>query len=214
MLKVAVFTARIGSSCDDLRDPAYVAPGARYYCASDRPVTSAVWQRIEVAAPEDPVTAARDIKISPPRELAWADYHLWIDARYRLEVTPEIFAPLLMSADILVFGHPFCPTLRDEAEEIRKRDLAPESALNRQLAEYRAAGFPMVSPHSSTGFLVRRNDPRTAGFNQVWSEQLRKHGHPRDQMSFDFAAWRSGLRVRHLEGHYRENPYATWGEDG
>lgn len=214
MLKAAVFTARIGASCDALREPACVAPSVRYHCVSDQPVESATWRRIEAPAAEDPAMAAREVKISPPRALARADYHLWVDARYRLEVTPELFAPMLMKADILVFPHPFCPTLRDEAEEIRKRDLAPGPALDRQLAEYRAAGFPAVSPHSSTGFLVRRNDARTAEFNRIWLEQLRRHGHSRDQMSFDFAAWRAGLRVHHLEGHYRDNPYATWGEDG
>ena len=214
MLKAAVFTARVGAACDPLRDPAYVAPGVRYYCASDQPVESAAWKRIEVPAAKDPAMAARGIKISPPRQLSRADYHLWIDARYRLEVTPELFAPLLMQADILVFAHPFCPTLKHESDEINRRNLAPGPALKRQLAEYRAAGFPMASPHSSTGFLVRRNDARTAEFNRIWAEQLRRHGHSRDQMSFDFAAWRAGLRVHHLEGHYRDNPYATWGEDG
>jgi hypothetical protein len=29
-------------------------------------------------------------------------------------------------------------------------------------------------------------------------------------MSIDYARWRTGLTVRYLPGHYRDNPYATW----
>lgn len=211
-MKCAVFTARIGERCDALRDPAFVAPETRYYCGSDRPVESSVWRRIELPAAKDPALSARIFKALLHAHAGHADYYLWIDARYRLEVDPDLFAPMLLKADVLVLRHPFCSSLQDEAAEIKRRSLVPVEVLNRQLAEYKAARFPSSLPHASTGFVVRRNDRRTRRFNEAWASQIQKHGHSRDQMSFDFAAWKAGLSVAFLEGHYRDNPYATWGE--
>lgn len=207
-MNCVVYTAVLGET-DTLRDPSFLAPGVKYSCFTDRPLTTSSWQRVEIPTARDSVTAARHVKImSAPPE---ADFTLWIDSAFRLEVDPVIFAPLLLRADLLAFRHPWCSTLEDEICEISGRGLVPEAVLKNQLSDYSQAGFPSDTPHSSTGFLVRRNDLRTRTFNRTWWAELTRHGHPRDQMSFDYAAWRCGMRIHYLEGQYRDNPYATWG---
>jgi hypothetical protein len=210
-MKIAVYTARIGKT-DRLREPSYVTPGVGYYCASDQPVESKVWRRIEVEPGDDSAMTARLWKLKI-HEVARADFTVWQDCRFSLEIDPAIFAPLLMRHDLLVMPHPWCPSLRDEAQEIGNRGLVNADLLEEQLDTYREAGFAVDQhPHSSTGLLVRRSDRRTMRFNNRWVEEVERWGHSRDQMSFDFVAWKNGMRVGYLQGGYRANPYATWGE--
>lgn len=213
-MRVDVFTARFGPDSDPLRDPAFAAPDTRYYCASDQHVDSEIWRRIALPADPDPVTAARRFKVLLHERAGHAGAHLWMDARYRLEVDPAIFSADLLRADLLALRHPFCADLAEEARELERRGLVDKALLRKQLAAYNASGFPMDTPHSSTGLLLRRNDKRTAKFNQLWWSQMEHYGHTRDQMSFDWCAWKLGMAVKYLEGEYKANPYATWGMDG
>ena len=208
MIKMAVYTAAFGTH-DALREPAYVAPGVAYWCARDGLVESRTWGRIDFSPQPDPVRAARRFKLLLHEHASRYDAYVWTDAAFSLEVDPLIFVPLLIRHDLLVMPHPFCGSLEAEATEISRRGLVARKVLDRQLAAYRARKYP-GAPHSSTGLLVRRNDRRTAKFNAAWWAELEAHCHTRDQMSFDFVAWRHGMSVGRLEGQYRENPYATW----
>jgi TOD1/MUCI70, glycosyltransferase-like domain len=208
---IAVCTARIGPKSDPLRDPSYVAPGVRYLCASDTPVESAVWRRVEVEAGDDPVLAARRWKILL-HEQVQAAFTVWIDARFTLHVDPAIFVPMLMGYDVLAMRHPRCKTLADEAREIAARGLVARRVLDAQMREY---GDEVVNdPHYSTGLLAMRNDRRCAVMTLRWLAELDRWGHTRDQMSFGYAASAAAADIGPLEGTYLDNPYATWGRDG
>jgi hypothetical protein len=207
-MRIAVVTAAMGQH-DALRDPAHVAPGVRYLCASDHELDSAVWRRVERTAHGNPTRAAREFKILLPG-VPEHDYSVWIDARFTLEVDPAIFAPLLMRHDVLAMLHPRCKSIEDEAREIAARGLVSAEVLAKQVESYADCG----EPHCSTGLLVRRNCTRVRLACQTWMEQLRKWDHSRDQMSFGAAMERSGVSVGTLQGTYLDNPYATWGRDG
>lgn len=210
---LAVFTAVFGDT-DLLRDPVIVAPNVRYYCASDRPVESAIWQRIDLPATPTPILAARAFKLGlhARQEVQRVDAYLWQDAAYQLQVDPLILVPVLLRADLAVLAHPDRATIAAEAQEIIKLGLADPTTVLRQVARYLKRGYSDCRL-SSTGFLLRRNDARTRRFNTRWCTELGTNGHTRDQLSFDYAAWGLGvatLTVHDLEGHYRDNPYAQW----
>ena len=60
-------------------------------------------------------------------------------------------------------------------------------------------------------FIIRKNNNRVKKFNEIWWEEYIK-GSERDQMSFMYAVWKSGVRLEFLEGNPRDNRYYTnWG---
>lgn len=210
---MAVFTAVFGDT-DRLRDPVIRAPNVRYYCASDRPVDSIIWQHIPLPATPTPVLAARTFKLGlhTRQEVQRVDAYLWQDAAYQLQVDPTILLPFLLRADLAVLRHPARTSIAAEAQEIIKLGLANPTTVLRQVARYLKYGY--VDRHlSSTGLLLRRNDARTARFNDHWLAEFEANGHTRDQLSFDYVVWgraAATLTVHYLEGHYRDNPYANW----
>lgn len=213
-MKIEVYTAAIGTP-ERPRDPSILVPGVRYACATDVECDSEVWERLVFDTGSDPVRTARRFKLMlhEHAHVFGADLYVWIDAPFRLDVDPEIFAEKLLRCDVLVFRHPWRETIEQEAEELAHKGLAPASAMQAQIARYRHEKFPADWPLASTGFMVRRNDKRTQMMNRIWYSELVEYGHNRDQISFDYAAWRAGMTIGYLEGTYIDNPYSLWGQE-
>lgn len=212
MPSISVVTAVIGSETDPLQPPAYVAPGVSYLCFTDQSPSTipAPWtvRPIERPARESAVLCARRHKILI-HDYCSADFIVWHDAAYQLAVDPAIFAPFLWRADVLVLPHPARSTIEEEAAELIRLQLTRADIVTKQAARYRSKGF-RATLLSSTGLLIRRSDPHVRAFERAWWDQLTFWKHPRDQMSFDYSAWQTGVTVYHLDGHYRANPYADW----
>lgn len=216
---LVVCTATIGPTADPLHDPTIIVPGVRYLCATDLPRRhrSRIWQPVHVPlVAGDPVLTARQFKIrlheTIRRLVPECTYYVWIDAAYELQVDPTVLVPRLATHDLAVLVHPHRSSIVDEAAAIagrRKPPVFPMDVLQPQVDRYLADQYPDRSL-STTGLLVRRNDDRTAAFNDRWWQELTTYGHTRDQMSFDYAAWKTGLSITYLEGQYRANPYAFW----
>lgn len=209
-MKIVVFTASIGDT-DALRDPDFKNDGVDYVAYVDRRHDATVWHQ-ELVKAESPAHEARRYKLLADGTVRY-DFSLWVDAAYTLRVDPRIFLPDLMRYDVLVLEHPFCDNIEEEATSIIRGNLAPHDAIRAQLDAYHAEGFDIAQrTHSSSGFLVRNASERTRHFNALWWEEFNRWGHTRDQMSMDYCAWRSGIRLGYLEGEYKDNPYATWSD--
>jgi len=206
MLSVTVVTATIGDRTDRLRAPTWVAPDVRYLCVSDRPVALPPWEWLPCDPPSDPTWAAREWKVRL-LERVETDVSLWLDAAFRLDVNPRTFLPALTDVDALMFPHPDRQSITEEAGALRA---AGYDAPGPQAAAYAQDGLPAAPPLASTGFLLRRHTPGVAAFGAYWWRELQAWGHPRDQMSVNYAAWKTALRWAWLEGHYRQNAYAKW----
>lgn len=218
-MTVAVFTAAIGTGTDQIKPPTIVAPGVDYYAfVTEGNEPPAPW--IPVHSPRPPqgsvppewfVQQARLIKMRPDRWLPiGVDYSLWIDAAYRLDVSPlDIIGEMPADADICVLEHPDRQNIRQEGAELVRLGLASQDDIDNQLEDLRDFADRQTRL-SSTGLLLRRHSARVTGFNQVWAHQFMRGGHTRDQMTFDAVADAGGVRVHFLRGHYRDNPYAKW----
>ncbi len=217
---IVVCTAAIGPGADPLHAPTVIAPGVRYYCAIEhgrRLPAMLHWQPISIPLlAGDPVLTARQFKIrlhtTVQRIAPTCTAYLWIDAAYELQIDPAVVLTQAGHGDLAVLVHPHRSSIVDEAQAIASRRKPPFIAadiLQPQVARYLADRYPDRSL-STTGLLIRRNDARTAAFNERWWTELTTYGHTRDQMSFDYAAWKTGMTITYLTGHYRANPYAFW----
>ena len=71
--------------------------------------------------------------------------------------------------------------------------------------QYKYAGYPPHNGLAETGCVVRVPAACVA-FGEEWWAAIDRFSH-RDQLSFDFAAWRTGLTYARLDGSARHSPY-------
>lgn len=209
-MRVTAFTCTFGKT-DSLKTPLQVNPAVRYVCLSDQ------WHEVPpyecVLVPCDPDGArllSRQVKILANHpSLHDPDVTLWHDAAYQLDCDPvEVAARTLTDRNMVAFRHPHRTQIEDEAVAIQRWGYVPFETMQRQIAAYRAEGFTQRSI-TSTGFCLRRMSDRIRAFNRRWWREVETWGW-RDQMSVDYAMWRTGIQVTYITGHYRDNPYAKW----
>jgi hypothetical protein len=203
-----VFTAVLGDT-DPLKRPTVVAKGIRYVCFADRPIVQPPYEIVRVSTPDGPRLTSRRLKILADHPaLGSPEASLWHDAAFQLACDPRGLLSLLDGTDMLALRHPHRDQIEDEAAEIARFGYVDLGVLTRQVANYRGAGFVQTAI-TSTGLCLRRHTPAVAAFNRAWWAEVRKW-HWRDQMSVDYARWITGVQVKYLSGHYRQNPYARW----
>lgn len=208
MKRIVVFTAAIGDT-DTVRAPLVVDPRVQYVCFSDRPCVEP-YVHIPVVTEERPHLAARRIKILADHPiLQAANVTLWHDASYRLQGDLQWLAQL-RHVPLIALRHPRRTRIEDEAAVVAKYGYVTVETGAAHVARYRAAGFA-ANVLTASGLLGRRVSPSMRAFNACWWQEVQLWN-GRDQTSLDFAAWRSGITVGHLEGTIRANAYADWRE--
>lgn len=132
---------------------------------------------------------------------------IWIDASFTLTDLPLLLREA-GSHELAALRHHKRNSCYQEAHEIIRIGQAPKVDVNAQMQDYRRAGF---SPQSLTisCVIVRANSAKVQAFNVAWDEEIRKHRGDNTQLSFDYCAWKTGLRVYHLTGVRKDNPYAA-----
>lgn len=207
-MTLTVFTTTLGDT-DVLRKPEVIAADVRYVCFTDGATPPRPYVEVRVLKVADPKLRSREIKILADHPaLNRPDVSLWHDAAFQLRVDPRVLLDQLGHADMLALRHPHRDQIADEAVAIAKLGYVAKDVLDQQLATYAAAGFTQTAI-TSTGLCLRRHTDRVREFNEAWWREV-SAWHWRDQMSVDFAAWKTELQIRYLEGHYRDNPYAKF----
>ncbi|HET9267506.1 MAG TPA: glycosyltransferase domain-containing protein [Vicinamibacterales bacterium] len=209
-MTVIVFTCVLGDT-DPLRACRKV-PGVRYICFADRYLNVPPYDILPYEAGElGPQLASRQLKILANHPaLLEADVTLWHDAAYQLSCNPETLAQsYLKTADVVAMRHPHRDRIEDEAAVIARLGYMPLDTLTRQVAHYRAEGFLAQQAITSTGFCLRRRTPAVEAWQAAWWAEVARWGY-RDQMSVDYALWRTGLTIEYIPGHYKDNPHARW----
>lgn len=214
-MTITVFTCVVGPTRDRLRPPTVHNPSVRYVCLTDRPTSPAPYEHVPVAVPVNGARSAelfaRQIKILADHpSLGTPDVMLWHDAAFELTCDPnKVARQHLQGVDVVAFRHPHRGRIEDEGEVIARMGYTAQDILASQVATYRDAGFAEASVITSTGFSVRRMSPAIRAFNACWWDEVRRWTW-RDQMSVDYALWKTEVPVGYFAGHYRDNPYAKW----
>lgn len=160
----------------------------------------------------DPARTCRRPKLLPHRYLAEYEWSCYIDANARLigdlarllaECAAEPFS-------FFCFRHPERNCLYAEAEVVIRQDYDDERRVREQIDHYRRAGFPSDSGLIAGGVLLRRhNEAQVIALGEEWYEHVLRFS-KRDQLSFNFVAWRQAFRHSFLPGGLRDNPYILW----
>ena len=217
MMPLVIYTARIGT-IDRLRQPRCPLPNfpTRFVCFTDQPFeTAGRWEIRQVSGTmlpcgqrvDSPRRVARYYKLMAHEVLPDARAWIWHDACMVLRSDPHCLSRLATAkAPLATFKHPDRDCVYDEHRAcLRYRKGEPER-MQQQIDYMQFCGYPPGNGLAETACLVRRNCEAIRRFNVRWWELLNAYS-VRDQLSFDFACWETGMTYGHLQGSRRRTPH-------
>ena len=208
--RVAIYTAIFGSY-DSLREQPPLK-GVDYICFTDNDFSSDSWTVIH--SPPQITTSSRYtgkvFKILNHHYFRHShyDYSIWIDGRVRVK-SAAILEPLSMlskNSPTARIRHPERDCLYEEAAICRERELDTSERIDAQVNRYRNEGFPeKFGLHATTVHWSNHHSDKFAKLHNLWWKETYENS-CRDQLSFDYASWKTGVNC-----HFVEHP--LWDND-
>lgn len=196
----AVYTAITGGY-DTLLDPAVVTPGWDYVCFTDTPgLRSSIWSVIQFTHDGDPVKEARKRKILSHKYMGWYGLTVWVDGNMRiLRDMDDLVARFHGQSAITMMRHPERNCIYDEAEACKALKKDDPTEIDAHMHRVRAAGCPEKNGMVATGVIFRSgSDTDVKRLCNEWWKMV-EAGSRRDQLSFNFAAWKERVKYREVD---------------
>jgi len=105
----------------------------------------------------------------------------------------------LSGADIAVFAHAERYCLYQEAAHCIHRHKDDPEVIRRQVSRYTQEGVPANYGLAECSILLRRHTKQVREFNELWWNEILA-GSVRDQISFPYVAWKTGIKVNYIPG--------------
>jgi len=137
------------------------------------------------------------------------NYTIWIDGAQKIKKIPlasRILSSVPACTLLAAFKHPWRTCVYQEAAACIKRKKDDIRLLRCQADHYVAEGYPEQNGLVETGCVLRKHCTKTANFNKNWWAQLEQFS-SRDQMSFNYAAWQTGITIQHMPGSGTESEF-------
>lgn len=207
---IYVYTSVV-NGFDNLRTPC-VGPfdNVRFICFTNVPNLPRVypWEYRPSYDVGNPARTSRVAKILPHLMLPEdAEYSIYHDGNFQLKVDPNRIIDMFGHHQWAAHKHPGRDCIYDEARiVVRDCPLVEPESVNRQIAEYRASGYPEHAGLWANGFIVRRHTPEVAALNELWWKYF-VAGSERDQLSFPVAHQASGLEIKTIHENVFDSPY-------
>ncbi|WP_224996825.1 glycosyltransferase domain-containing protein [Cesiribacter sp. SM1] len=214
MARLVVYTSVFGNKEGLLPQPK--SRDVDYVCFADNEMrVPRPWQLklIEPAVPGDPARSSRAPKLMPHSFLPDYSYSLYIDANFLVRGN---FAPFVLSLlpkkAFWAFGHGRnCIYDEHQAiiEKYHREGVLKDNfeVMQRQIDRYRQENFPPGFGLISGGVLMRNHHhPEVAKAGELWWNEV-KNGSRRDQLSFNYVVWKTGLDYGVLPGDLRKHKH-------
>ncbi len=214
-----VYTAIFGGK-DKLIEPQVVPDNIDFVCFTDQDFSSSVWS-VRKVKPEisDSRLQAKLFKILPHKFLPDYDVSVWVDGNVlvRGDVNQLIDKYLVNGNAIAFFDHRnLQPDSRgciyQEAEaliEMAKRGKVKDDPdiVKKQISDYRQQGYPDDNGLIVGGVILRKHNlPEVIEVMEKWWEEINKYS-IRDQLSFNFVAWKCKMNFVYIDGNMRDNGF-------
>ncbi len=218
MGSIVVYTAIFGQYDGLLPQPKFT--NIDYICFTDQPFKSKTW-KIEQIPPKykDHTRNSRMIKINPHLYLPKYDISVFIDGNFLVKKDiNKLINDHLNDKLMLIFDHN--QTEVDARDCIYKEyealiELCQKFGIRRddpaimtsQVDDYKRQNYPENNGLISSGILIRKHHhPEVIKLMNVWWAELTKYS-IRDQLSFNYAAWKCNFPLTYLSGDIRNNEY-------
>jgi hypothetical protein len=165
------------------------------------------WTLVRVPQSQNPRLACRRLKTAP-HLLFPGRKTLWVDASYHVSAPVEAIALFARGAEFAAFRHASRRNCYEEARRVMQRQLSAPAAVKGMMRRFEEDGF-----HSDTltcgGFIYRRPTQLVADHAEEWWSQISQCSW-RDQLSVDYAAWKSGMPIYYFPGVPSRNCFADY----
>lgn len=212
-----MYTTIFGNK-DKLMEPKHVSDNFDYICFTDQDFKSKVWQIKKVApSHKDPARAAKIYKILPHKYLSEYEYSIFADGN--LEVQGDLnklIDQYLDKKNMATFDHKNLydswDCIYEEARQCirltKKGSYKEEPELmQKQVDYYREQGYPERNGLISGMILVRRhNKDDVVKTMEDWWKEIESWSR-RDQLSFNYVAWKNDFRFAYIPGDSRNNEF-------
>lgn len=216
MNKICVYTSITGGY-DFIKD-IKKERGIDYFCFTNNPnLKSKTWKVIQVKnAKLTDVQLARKIKICGHPILNKYDIAVWIDGSVTFNKRIKTFIKTYFSDKDLCAGfkHSQRNTILEECYECVRRRKAKKADVQKLLKFYEKEEYMMDNGLiESTVYIKRPNDPKVKKTMRVWFKMIQDFTH-RDQLSFNYAIYKTGLPVRWINLKVFDNEWFTCSNHG
>jgi hypothetical protein len=217
MKKLAIYTS-IKQGYEELL-PQPVLKGADFICFTDTPLRQKPWKTVLVSPPAlDATRQNRYYKLHPHVYLPQYEASIYIDGNVVVQNDVVDWAwQLLARKPMWAFDHKqsgadgrgclyeeYEALLALYAQGIRKDD---PQVMERQITRYRTEGYPEQQGLTYNMVLLRRHhDPLVKKTMQLWWNEVQT-GSRRDQLSFNYVCWKTGLEVGIVPGDVRRHTH-------
>jgi len=214
---IVIYTAIFGEK-DKLIKPKFVPKNCDFICFTDSDFNSSIW-KVKKVKPifKDPVRNARMYKILPHKFLSEYNCSIWIDGNMIVKGDiNELIEGYLSKYNLAIYDHKQLPDSRgciyEEAEALIKMAKKGKykddpNIIRKQVEKYKKEGYPANNGLVSSMVILRRhNEPDVIKTMEDWWEEIKKHSR-RDQLSFNYVAWKNKLNFVYLKGDSRNNKY-------
>lgn len=221
-----IYTAIFGGK-DELLQPTVSLSEYDFICFADERSAAhksfknpGPWEvRIVTPTHDDPVRSARRYKLLPHEYLKEYEVSVWVDGNFIVRGNPDpLIEKYLNGANVAVYDHmqetfSLRDCIYDEADELIRmfrengRYKDDPDVIRRHMERYRREGYPAHNGLLISSVMLRRHNAEDAVAlaNLWWSEMER--GSRRDQLSFNYAAWKLTTTFNWIPGDVRDNPY-------
>lgn len=197
-----VYSAIFGDY-DDLK-PIIKQKGFDYIIFTDNPNLKSNDYKVILCPPisDDPCRNAKYYKINSHRVLNEYIYSIWIDANIRV-THPDLnllLAKYLFEKDIALHINPKRICIYQAALNCIRHKKDDEKTINNQMIKYRIEACPENYGLVSCGILYRKHTKKIGEFNDYWWDEIKSNSR-RDQLSFNYIAWKTGIGFHLIPGH-------------
>jgi hypothetical protein len=197
-----VYTA-ISNGKDNLHpQPSILRDGAEFVAFTDDHTRTAGWDLKRVSTGfGSPNRNAKVHKILPHVYFPDKTYTLWIDGSIVLKKNfsfDKLVDKYLQDSDLAVLQHPIRICLYQEAAECIHLNLDNHDKIRQQIFRYTSDQFEPNLGLAECKIILRRNNEAVESFSEFWWQEI-CNGSQRDQISFNYAAYKTGLKFCYFD---------------
>ena len=219
MNKKVIYTTIFGGY-DELTEPHFVPDGWDFICFTDTDLKSKNWKIIKTTPfYNDNTRNAKQYKVLPHRHLSDYECSIFIDGNMTIRNNPdELISNYLSNSNVAFFDHN--KNLLDprdciykEAETIfefgRRNGNYKDNPelIKSQMEKYISEGYPKNNGLITGMIIIRKhNEKDCVKVMEDWWTEIKYHSR-RDQLSFNYVAWKNKTNFNYLPGDSRDNKW-------
>lgn len=209
--KKVVYTAIFGNY-DQLKEPEIVDDDVEYYCFTDNvQLESNRWNIVYVdSIYRNKVRTAKIFKLFPHLIFPNSFQSIWVDGCYSIQKSLTELFNKVCNHGLMFYPHIRYNCIYKEACVLKLNKTDNPSIINSQISEIKKNGYPKNNGLIHGAVIVRNHsDQNVKKCMSDWWDEIERFSY-RDQLSFNYVAWRNCLSVKYADHDLNNTELFKW----